>query len=208
MEHILQVGDFYMEDGSILPWSDTSSDKANCIGIVYWVPTADDPLESHSPAWLEEYSTCIHGLVVGLKEQKSPWGTSDVTTDITDSETGGIFCGYSNTKSLESAYPGYGIVYAYTSLKNDVTLPSDKTSGWYVPSVGELMMLYQAKSQVNNSLSNLGITSTLGSSRSSSYYWSSGENSRDDALTVNLYNGDVYLNSKGNKRYVRLSFAF
>lgn len=208
VEHILQVGDFYMEDGSILPWSDTSSDKANCIGIVYWVPTADDPLESHSPAWLEEYSTCIHGLVVGLKEQKSPWGTSDVTTDITDSETGGIFCGYSNTKSLESAYPGYGIVYAYTSLKNDVTLPSDKTSGWYVPSVGELMMLYQAKSQVNNSLSNLGITSTLGSSRSSSYYWSSGENSRDDALTVNLYNGDVYLNSKGNKRYVRLSFAF
>lgn len=207
IEYILQVGDFYMKDGAILP-SISEDNKANCIGIVYWVPTADDPLESHSPAWLEEHSTCIHGLVVGLKEQKSPWGTSDVTTDITDSETGGIFCGYSNTKSLESAYPGSGIVYAYTSLKNDVTLPSDKTSGWYVPSVGELMMLYQAKSQVNNSLSDLGITSTLGSSRSSSYYWSSGENSRDDALTVNLYDGEVYLNSKGNKRYVRLSFAF
>lgn len=208
VEHILQVGDFYMADGSILPWSDTSSDKTNCIGIVYWVPTADDPLESHSPAWFPEHSNCIHGLVVGLKELKSRWGTNDEETDITDSKDG-IFRGYSNTKRLESAHPGYGIVSTYTSLKNDVTLPSDKTSGWYVPSVGELMMLYQAKDKVNDSLSDLGSTYTLSStSRSSSYYWSSGENSRDDAWTVNLYSGSVDLNSKTNNRYVRLSFAF
>lgn len=208
VEHILQVGDFYMEDGSILPWSDTSSDKTNCIGIVYWVPTADDPLESHSPAWLEEHSTCTHGLVVGLKEQKSPWGTSDVQTDITDSKMDDIFRGYSNTKRLVDEYSGSGIVSAYNNLKSGVTLPG-KTSGWYVPSVGELMKLYHAKDKVNDSLSALGSTFTLSStSRYSSYYWSSGENSRDDALTVNLYNGDVDLNSKGNKRYVRLAFAF
>lgn len=206
IEYIPQVGDFYMKDGAILP-SISEDNKANCIGIVYWVPTATDPLNSHNPAWLEEHSTCIHGLVVGLKEQKSPWGTSDVTTDITDSKTDDIFRGYSNTKSLLSAYSGSGIVSAYKTLKSGVTLPG-KTSGWYVPSVGELMKLYQAKNEVNASLSALGSTSTLGSTFSSSYYWSSGENSRDDALTVNLYDGDVYLNSKGNKRYVRLAFAF
>lgn len=207
VEHILQVGDFYMEDGSILPWSDTSSDKTNCIGIVYWVPTADDPLESDKFTWLDTHPNCTHGLVVGLKEQKSPWGTSDVETNITDSKTDDIFRGYSNTKSLLSAYFGSGIVSAYNNLKSGVTLPG-KTSGWYVPSVGELKKLYQAKDEVNTSLSNLGITSTLGSTRSSSYYWSSGENSRDDALTVNLYSGSVDLNGKNNKRYVRLSFAF
>lgn len=208
VEHILQVGDFYMEDGSILPWSDTSSDKTNCIGIVYWVPTATDLLESHKFTWLDTHPNCTHGLVVGLNEQKSRWGTYDEETNITDSKTDGIFRGYSNTERLVNEHSGYAIVLAYKDLKNDVTLPSDKTSGWYVPSVGELMKLYQVKSKVNASLSSLGSTSTLGSTSSSSYYWSSGENSRDDALTVNLYDGDASLNSKNNKRYVRLSFAF
>lgn len=206
-EYTPQVGDFYMTNGAILP-SFTSENKTDCIGIVYWVPTADDPLESHSPAWLEEHSTCIHGLVVGLKEQKSRWGTSDELTNITDSKTDGTFRGYSNTKSLVNEPFAYAIVSAYNNLKSGVTLPG-KTSGWYVPSVGELMKLYHAKDKVNDSLSALGSTSTLSStSRSSSYYWSSGENSRDDALTVNLYSGSVELNSKTNNRYVRLSFAF
>lgn len=204
-EYTPQPGDFYMNDGSVLS-SVTSSNKANCIGIVYWVPTATEPLESDKFTWLEEHSNCIHGLVVGLEEQKSRWGPSDDPTNITDSETDGIFRGYSNTKSLVSKHSG-AIVSAYNNLKSGVTLPG-KTSGWYVPSVGELKMLYQAKSEVNASLSALGITSTLGSTSLSSYYWSSGENSRDDAWTVNLYSGSVDLNSKTNNRYVRLSFAF
>lgn len=64
VEHILQVGDFYMEDGSILPWSDTSSDKTNCIGIVFWSgdPTATDLVLK------EEHPNCKHGLVVSLKQ--------------------------------------------------------------------------------------------------------------------------------------------
>ena len=204
VEHILQVGDFYMADGSILPWSDTSSDKTNCIGIVYWVPTVTDPLDSHKATWLEEHSTCIHGLVVGLKEQQSQWGPYGEITNITDSKTDGIFRGYSNTKSLASKHSGYAIVSAYNSLKSGVTLPSGKTSGWYVPSVGELMKLYQAKDKVNTSLSTLGSTSL-----SSSYYWSSGENSLNrGAWYVGLHNGNVYGYNKGNNYFVRLSFAF
>lgn len=205
-EYTPQVGDFYMSNGAILP-SVSESNKNNCIGIVYWVPTADDPLERYSPAWLEEHSTCIHGLVVGLKEQKSPWGTSDVPTNIIDSNTDGIFRGYSNTKRLESEHSGYGIVSAYKDLKSGVTLPG-KTSGWYVPSVGELKKLFSAKDIVNTSLDALGSILLSSSSYSTSYYWSSGENNRDDAWTVRLYNGSVTPNSKGNKRYVRLSFAF
>lgn len=203
VEHILQVGDFYMEDGSILPWSDTSSDKTNCIGIVYWVPTATDLLESHKFTWLEEHSTCTHGLVVGLKEQQSSWGPRGETTDITDSETDGIFRGYSNTKSLKSAHSGYAIVSAYNSLQRDVTLPSGKTSGWYVPSVGELKKLFDAKSKVNTSLSTLGST-TL----SSLYYWSSGENSLNHAWGVRLSRGYVGIGYKYSSYSVRLSFAF
>lgn len=201
VEHILQVGDFYMEDGSILPWSDTSSDKKNCIGIVYWVPTATDLLESDKFTWLEDHSTCIHGLVVGLEVKLSKWGTYGATTNITDSETDGIFRGYSNTKRLVSEHSGYAIVSAYNNLMRDVTLPPDKTSGWYVPSVGELMKLFQAKSKVNSSLNTLGST-TL----SSSTYWSSGEHSYYNAWSVR--NGTADYNRKSYSGYVRLVFAF
>ena len=201
-EYTPQPGDFYMKDGSVLSRV-TSSNKADCIGIVYWVPTATDPLESHKFTWLEEHSTCIHGLVVGLKVKQSSWGTSGVTTHITDSETDGIFRGYSNTKSLVSEHSDYAIVSAYNSLKSGVTLPRDKTSGWYVPSVGELTKLYQAKNKVDISLSALGSTSL-----SLSKYWSSGESSAYDAWCVYLYSGYVNVNRRSWDFYVRLAFAF
>ena len=202
-EYTPQVGDFYMSNGAILP-SVSESNKNNCIGIVYWVPTATDPLNSYNPAWLEEHSTCIHGLVVGLEVQRSSWGTHGETTNITDSETDGIFRGYSNTKSLVNKHPGYAIVSAYNSLSG-VTLPRGKTSGWYVPSVGELMKLYQEKFKVNASLSALGSTEPL----SSFTYWSSGEDSPYSAWTLGLNSGSVKGSLKSADRYyVRLSFAF
>lgn len=201
-EYTPQPGDFYMKDGRVLS-SVTSSNKADCIGIVYWVPTATEPLESHKFTWLEEHSTCIHGLVVGLNVQRSSWGTHGETTNITDSETDGIFRGYSNTKRLESAYSDCAIVSAYNSLSG-VTLPSGKTSGWYVPSVGELNMLCQAKYEVNTSLSALGSTTLY-----SSTYWSSGESSPYSAWTVGMNSGRVSTGLKSADRYyVRLSFAF
>lgn len=201
-EYTPQPGDFYMNDGSVLS-SVTSSNMADCIGIVYWVPTATDPLESHNVTWLEEHSTCIHGLVVGLKEQQSQWGTYREITNITDSKTDGIFRGYSNTKSLVSEHSGYAIVSAYNNLKSGVTLPPGKTSGWYVPSVGELMKLYQAKNKVNTSLSTLGSTPL-----SSSYFWSSGENSSITAWYVHLSSGNANYYSKSSYSFVRLAIAF
>ncbi|MCR8882357.1 fimbrillin family protein [Phocaeicola plebeius] len=202
-EYTPQPGNFYMKDGSVLS-SVTSSNKADCIGIVYWVPTATDPLEIHEATWLEEYSNCTHGLVVGLEVKQSSWGTYGETTDITDSDTDGIFRGYFNTQRLANERSSYAIVSAYKSLKSGVTLPSGKTSGWYVPSVGELKKLRQAINQVNNSLSTLGST-TL----SSSTYWSSGEYSPHSAWTVGMNTGRASTPLKSADRYyVRLSFAF
>lgn len=192
-----------MRDGRVLS-SVPSSNKADCIGIVYWVPTATDLLESHKFTWLEDYSTCTHGLVVGLKVKQSSWGTYGETTNITDSNTDGIFRGYSNTQRLVSERSSYAIVSAYNSLSG-VTLPLGKTSGWYVPSVGELKMLCQAKSKVNTSLSTLDSTEPL----SSFTYWSSGENSPYDAWTVGMNTGRVSIGLKrADRYYVRLSFAF
>lgn len=202
-EYTPQPGDFYMKDGSVLSRV-TPSNKADCIGIVYWVPTATEPLESHKFTWLEEHSNCTHGLVVGLEVKRSSWGTHGETTNIIDSEDG-IFRGYSNTQRLVSERSSYAIVYAYNNLMRDVTLPPDKTSGWYVPSVGELKKLYQEKFKVNFSLSALDSTEPL----SSFTYWSSGESSAYSARTVGMNTGSVRTGLKSADRYyVRLSFAF
>lgn len=203
-EYTPQPGDFYMKDGSVLS-PVTLSNKADCIGIVYWVPTATEPLESHKFTWLEEHSTCIHGLVVGLTVQRSGWGEHGVTTNITDSEDG-IFCGYSNTQRLVNEHSDYAIVSAYMRLKSGVTLPPGKTSGWYVPSVGELKELFQAKSKVNSSLYTLDSTEPL----SAVTYWSSGESSPYSAWAVGLNSGSARtpLKSANSSYYVRLVLAF
>ena len=207
IEYTPQVGDFYMNDGAILP-SISEDNKGNCIGIVYWVPTSTEPLDSHKATWLEEHSTCTNGLVVGLKEQSSQWGTKGEITNITDSNTDGIFRGYSNTKRLVSEYSSYAIVSAYYNLMDTMTLPSGKTSGWYVPSVGELKELFNSMIVVQSSLNELE------NSLAPVYYRTSGEH--PDATTfapshawcVQLANGIVGNLAKEENERVRLVFAF
>lgn len=57
---------------------------------------------------------------------------------------------------------------------------------------------------VNQSLTALGSDKQL----SSSYYWSSGEDSSNTAWSVRLYSGYVRNYSKDYYYYVRLAFAF
>lgn len=213
-EYTPQVGDFYMTDGAILP-SITSENKTDCIGIVYWVPTVTDPLDSHKATWLEEHSICTHGLVTGLKEQRSQWGTKGEVTNITDPPTDGIFRGYSNTQRLVSDYSSYAIVDAYNNLVDGVISPAGKTSGWYVPSVGELVELSNTSTAkvvdtVNASLQeliNLGV-SVQKLMSSSSYYWVSGEYNSLYARWVQIKTGSSSLDDKSHNYNVRLVFAF
>ena len=210
-EYSPQLGDFYMMNGSILS-NISESNKNDCVGIVYWVPTETDPLESHSAAWLTDFSNCTHGMVVGLEEQTSTWGKFGTVTGITDSKTDGIFRGYSNTQRLETEYSDYPIVSVYNSLKSGVTLPSGKTSGWYVPSVGELVKLSNKSTDrvtdtVNTSLQRL-INWGVSVPKLTSSYYSSGEGSNYDAYIVRLSDGWVGGSYKNGKDYVRLVFAF
>ncbi|MDD6913281.1 fimbrillin family protein [Phocaeicola plebeius] len=226
-EYTLQVGDFYMKDGSILP-SVTSSNKANCVGIVFWSgdPTATDPVLKAA------HSGCTHGLVVSLKEAQSiQWQAKYENTTIQSwaasqsfytsggykalnyNVSGGYnnpgeIQGYNNTEILKqynsshSSYP-VTVLSCFNTITTGVNLPGGKTSGWYLPSPKELVELYNAKSKVNTSLSTLGSTPL-----SSSTYWSSGEYSSDYAWCVYLSNGYVSYYTKSNYYYVRLAFAF
>ena len=165
----LAVGDFYMKDGSVIPGSTetlTEGQKANCIGVVFWVGDAtakDKTLKADHPE-------CTHGLVVALKdaietgEGTTKWQDSYVSVqDWLTSNRSGVFLniqgstdandpvlnniqGYNNTKAIEAYNSNSGqapvlpVQNAVLAYRNDVPAP-DNSSNWYLPSVKELSLL-------------------------------------------------------------------
>ena len=83
--HTLQVGDFFMKDGTLLSKTEELSDeeKATCIGIVYWVGNPTKPLRNRTESTLQgdktlanDHPGCTHGLVVSLDEKSCNWQAS------------------------------------------------------------------------------------------------------------------------------------
>lgn len=230
ISYTLQAGDFYLKDGTLLSKDAvlTEAQKAACAGIVFWVGDAT----ATDPALKRDFPQCTHGLVVSLKETTSAWQNSYASTTIQSwaenqefykqggyyalnkdvvfgTESPGYIQGYNNTqilKAYDEAFASYPvtILNSFGVITEGVTLPEDKTSGWYLPSPRELVELYNVMETVNQSLTALGSDKQL----SSSYYWSSGEDSSNTAWSVRLYSGYVRNYSKDYYYYVRLAFAF
>lgn len=229
--HTLQAGDFYLKDGTLLSKDAvlTDAQKAACVGIVFWVgdATATDQVLKR------DFPQCTHGLVVSLKETQSAWqmicdpqssiqswaepqefykqgGYYALNKDvILGTESLGDIQGYNNTqilKAYDEAFASYPvtILNSFGVITEGVTLPEDKTSGWYLPSPRELAELSDKRDVVNQSLTALGSDTQL----SSPSYWSSGENSNYDALIMFLDFGSVTYCSKLYISSVRLAFAF
>lgn len=231
ISYTLQAGDFYLKDGTLLSKDTplTAAQKAACAGIVFWVGDAT----ATDPALKRDFPQCTHGLVVSLKETTSAWqvnaddqssiqpwaetqefykqgGYYALNKDVVfGTESPGYIQGYNNTqilKAYDEAFASYPvtILNSFGVITEGVTLPEGKTSGWYLPSPRELVELYKVMWVVNQSLTALGSSQQL----SSSYYWSSGEDSYSSAWTVRPYSGYVYNYSKNYYYYVRLAFAF
>ncbi|WP_304155756.1 fimbrillin family protein [Phocaeicola plebeius] len=230
ISYTLQAGDFYLKDGTLLSKDTplTAAQKAACAGIVFWVGDAT----TTDPALKRDFPQCTHGLVVSLKETTSAWQNSYASTTIqswaenqefytqggyyalnkdvgSSYDSPGGIQGYNNTqilKAYDEAFASYPvtILNSFGVITEGVTLPEDKTSGWYLPSPRELVELYNVMETVNQSLTALGSSQQL----SSSYYWSSGEYSSNYAWRVRVYSGYVNYSSKNYYYYVRLAFAF
>lgn len=226
---LAKVGDYFYSDGT---YSTILSSTKEVVGIVFWKgdPTATDP------ALKRDFPQCTHGLVVSLKETTSAWQNSYASTTIQSwaenqefytqggyyalnkdvgsgyDSPGGIQ-GYNNTQILKAynetfadRYP-VTILNSFGTITEGVTLPEDKTSGWYLPSPKELVELYRAKEAVNQSLTASGGNPLL-PSPDFPYYWSSGEHSGSYAWGVYLSIGGVGYSYQNSSNYVRLVFAF
>ena len=76
-DYNIQIGDFLMRDGSLLPKDTelTATQKANVAAIVFWTPAETATTGRTNPAKLSddkimaaEYPDCKHGLAVALKD--------------------------------------------------------------------------------------------------------------------------------------------
>lgn len=151
-ERNLEVGDYYYSDGSIYPGEENNPIIEGCIGVVYDVENANDT---------DGKNTWNHGFVLALSdvEGESTWGNatlesnilpwnSNFTNENPDGDTQTL------VNEVLSRYDGYKACVDLMSLSmtegksipaieqavnfKQYMAPKVLSSGWYLPSVGQL----------------------------------------------------------------------
>ena len=229
------VGDFYMNDGSLVGKDENLTDvqKAACIGIVYWkgdITGEDLLLKKDKP-------DCTHGLVAALHDastSNSLWSSNyeDITEKWLSQQSGNPYGisslkvtdkmqGYANTKALKGYNKAKGDGSDLRALPIDLigtyatTHPAPvNSSDWYCPSVRELKYMcwgqnnssgVAGREMLNEQLKKVPGAASLQSDR----YWSSTENDFSNAWRVDFSDGHVYYYGKSNNWYgVRAVLAF
>ena len=90
----LKAGDYYMQDGSILPGNEDGSlsrdEQESCLGVVFWVGEIEGIhwTQTGSSAGdcllMSDHPECVHGMVVAMRDvssQKVKWATGKGTTE-------------------------------------------------------------------------------------------------------------------------------
>lgn len=136
-----EIGDYYYSDGTYS--SELKEDASNpCIGIVFATKAIDGDVASSYGSY-----TSIKGYVMAL--ESAPTNTRKAfcikemseTIDFTGLEL--TKAGYENTKALlaDSRYTehadSYPVIADFITFR-DATATPEKSSGWYIPSIGQL----------------------------------------------------------------------
>ena len=144
-------------------------------------------------------ATGEHGLVAAQEDLEGTyeWGCYNQSVSGADSQW--IGSGLQNTMDITNqgcTTEDGGITAAQAALDAEINGYSD----WYLPSVGELQIMYLSIAS-GSYLGNIG-------DFQSTYYWSSSENNGSIAWYVNFINGYTIYYSKSNPDRVRVIRAF
>ena len=209
----VEMGDFYFSDGSFADKDAelTARQANNCIGIVFYVGQHTTDTSDYSDSGIKQ--TKCNGYALALTDVgKSEWGSygvvSGVSTNNSDWE------GYSNQKELEKnidKYPAAKGCRDYGKGNDGKYAAPTKSSGWFLPSCGQLCYLYS-----NGSLLFSQINKCKEKSQDNNitwfkigrYYWSSSERSADFAWNMVFHDGYVYDRYKNKSYDVRGVLAF
>lgn len=225
----LQMGDYFCKDSDnnwyIIPQE--AAPDGNVIGIVFHVGQHESDEFDYSGTGIGE-AKC-HGYVVALTDATSGhcmWGvfgkelgccpTNDAGNKLNNYYNPDIdWNGYAWTQTIITAAGGKGNLkasdqagypatyYAVVAYETGCNAPTN-SSGWFLPSIGQMWNIYQNRSSLFNG-------KAVVTSLKSDWYWSSSEGyyPADLALYVDVGYGCVSNNTKdGSCRYVRPVLAF
>lgn len=194
-----RIGDYYYSDGT---WSTELNNEKTPIGVVFYaaIPsgTADNEAfykQKDGVTPLEKF----HGYVLSLRDATSLegwdetvwWSPFNADASPVCSTTTTDFLGYTNTLSIKATAEAQGGLTDksypacyYATTKYEAAVPSpEKSSGWFLPSVGQLDFIFNkvyfdydnsGDACVENSLKKLGDAAQL-LYRYDAEYWSSTE---------------------------------
>lgn len=139
----LEVGDFYYTDGSIYPYGNQQGEndldkpvKKGCIGVVFEVGNG-----ASTTSW-------THGSVLALTTCNEAWSAdnktleSNVVTGISEVLTlnNGFQISHELSSILrETDIPNQALNFGTTEATKQYAAPSVISSGWYLPSIGQLV---------------------------------------------------------------------
>ena len=140
----LKVGDYYYSDGSIYPGDLTGAPKDGCVGIIFSTTTSTT---DQGLGW-------SHGYVVSLFDtdaNKHSWSALDEDivnlklyekTIASFTEAFADYDGYSATQAVLATTNYSSTNYAaVSSAVNYSKIIPNTTSGWYLPSIGQVALI-------------------------------------------------------------------
>ena len=225
--HNLQVGDFLMKDGSLLSKGTILNDaqKANVSAIVFHAGQHSNDQSDYSQSGIGKKN--CRGYAVALADATSDycmWGVYGTALGCCPTDNSGNkqnnyqypdvdWNGYNWTQTIITAAGGKNSLnatdsscypatyYAVVAYEDNCPAPTG-SSGWFLPSIGQLWEVYQQR----NSL-----TSVDGSSLRDDDYWSSSEYYIISPKWTALCVREGYVGGWGKHRsycYVRAILAF
>jgi len=216
------VGDIVFSDGSATAYTSdltlTNEQKAAAVAVIFYAGSASDILGAktlgvglkntneettktlafarNASGTAEGYNTNITAIQCTPSESgEGKAATATFTGDLDGSDNWTALCAAVNDEGTSGNYPAWEWVNAYATTAN---LTGEYASGWYLPTVAELCMLYRAKDTVNAALEKAG-----GTKIADAYHWSSSQSSTNSkAWMVKFDSGKLMDTYKGNKWYV------
>lgn len=196
------VGDYYYSDGTWSSGSESPLDGKTVVGVVFKSGAADSDLSDYNAAGIDE----IHGFAVALSDVKdnsdpfSPktgfeWSDSPLGVTSADQDD---FSGYYNTVKIMEAIGNIGgssdvVSYIVDFYDSQVPAPESST-GWYLPSLGQLKELYNVRSEVYAAFDMVDGDSLY--DFSGDWYWSSTESGEDGTVyKVNFLDSGLVVES-------------
>ena len=133
-------------------------------------------------------------------------GTPNLSADYTTWTSGCLsdFSGKANTAALmevedADSYTTYANMATWCSKFNETPSENQGFNDWYIPSMGQLALIYLNKTAINEALTKIG-----GMTFASNYYWSSSEYSSTIGFYVSFSSGSVNYNLKSYGCRVRV----